>query len=266
MHETVIIMFPGFEALKLEVEKLRTELSTLVLERDELLYMECRNIEMAYMLSLGGLEYKVYEAECAVLRLKRKLELIQAKRNLQERIVIAQIEITLDTEFSEYKERLKAQIDKMNEAIDRSHRGLLTDEQAKELKRLYRKIVKSLHPDLHPDLSDSQLELFKNAVTAYENGDLQTLQIISEMVGEPLPDTSQDAMTQLTHEKERLGNLLKTIKNSIKTIKSEYPYILKEIVNSPEKTAERKQALEKMLEQYREMIATYYAKIEEMMR
>ena len=76
----IIILHPDFEKLKAEVEKLRTELSMLVPERDELLYQECKNIETAYMLSLGALEYKVYEIECAILRLKRKAELIQVKK------------------------------------------------------------------------------------------------------------------------------------------------------------------------------------------
>lgn len=267
MSEATIIMFPGFEKLKLEVQKLRTELSMLFLERDELRYMECRNIEMAYMLALGSLEYKVYEAECMALRLKRKSALIQTKRNRQEKIILPQIEEDLDAEFFEYQKRLYEQINKMNEAIERSHRGILSEAESKELKKLYRKIVKSLHPDLHPDLSGPQIELFMNAVTAYENGDLQTLQVINEMVGEPLlQDTSQDAMTQLTREKERLECLLKTVKDSIATIKSEYPYTLKEIVNSPEKIATRRQELENVLNQYQDMISIYSARIEEMLR
>lgn len=265
MPETVIVLFSEFEKLKLEVEKLRTELSMLVLERDELRFMECKNIEMAYTLTLGSLEYKVYEAECTALRLKRKLELMQAKRNRQEKIVLAWIEEMLDTEFAEYQEKLKEQIDRMNEAIDRSHESALSESEAKEFKKLYRKIVKNLHPDLQLDLSESQLELFKKAVTAYENGDLQTLQIISEMVGEPLPDTNQDVMTQLVQEKERLEHLLKTVKDSIVAIKSEYPYTLKEIVANPEKTAARKLALEAMLKQYKETISLYFVKIEQMM-
>jgi len=31
----------------------------LILEHDELIFVECKNIEMAYMLAIGGLEYKV---------------------------------------------------------------------------------------------------------------------------------------------------------------------------------------------------------------
>ena len=44
--ECGIILFPEFATLKEEIEKLRTELSMLLLERDELKYVECKNIEM----------------------------------------------------------------------------------------------------------------------------------------------------------------------------------------------------------------------------
>jgi len=58
-----ILLFPDFQKLKEEVEKLRIELSMLVLERDELRLVECKNIEMIYMLELDKLEYKVFEAQ-----------------------------------------------------------------------------------------------------------------------------------------------------------------------------------------------------------
>ena len=80
-----VIVFPDFEKLKSEVEKMRTELSMLLLERDELQFVICKNIETEYMLKLGSIEYRAYEAQCAALRLKRKIELIQAKKNRQEK-------------------------------------------------------------------------------------------------------------------------------------------------------------------------------------
>jgi len=48
-----IIIFPDFEKLKAEVKKLRIELSMLVLEKDELLFVECKNIEIALVFSFG---------------------------------------------------------------------------------------------------------------------------------------------------------------------------------------------------------------------
>ena len=262
-----VIVFPDFEKLKNEVERMRTELSILLLERDELQFVICKNIETEYMLKLGSIEYRAYEAQCLSLRLKRKIELIQAKKNRQEKVIISAIEETLDTEFAEYQKQLDEQINKMNDALKRSKAEVLTDEENKELKKLYRKIVKALHPDINPDVSETQVNLFDNAVKAYKNGDLNTLRIISEMVGNsPLPEQHKDALTQLNEEKERLQHLLKAIRDSIEQIKSEYPYTMKEIIEDEKQTEQKKKELENILSQYNEFISIYKAKIEEMIR
>lgn len=262
-----VIVFPDFEKLKSEVEKKCTELSMLLLERDELQFVICKNIETEYMLKLGSIEYKAYEAQCAALRLKRKIDLIQAKKNRQEKIIISAIEETLDEEFAEYQKQLDEQIDKVNAAIKRSKAEVLSDEENKELKKLYRKIAKALHPDINPDVSEAQVQLFDNAVSAYKSGDLGTLRIISEMVGNnPLPEQHKDAMTQLVEERERLEGLLESIRESIENIKSEYPYTMKDILEDTKKTEQKKQELESVIEQYNELISIYKAKIEEMLR
>ena len=59
-----IIIFPDNEKTKVEIENLRSQLTLAVLERDELLYTICPNLEMAYVLAFGSLEYKVYKAQC----------------------------------------------------------------------------------------------------------------------------------------------------------------------------------------------------------
>lgn len=262
-----VIVFPDFEKLKNEVERMRTESSMLLLERDELQFVICKNIETEYMLKLGSIEYKAYQAQCLSLRLKRKIELIQAKKNRQEKVIISAIEETLDSEFAEYQKQLNEQIDKMNDALKRSKAEVLSDEDNKKLKKLYRKIVKALHPDINPDVSQAQVQLFDNAVSAYKNGDLGTLRIIGEMVGNsPLPEQHKDALTQLNEEKERLQNLLKAIRDSIEQIKSEYPYTMKEIIEDEEQTEQKKKELENILSQYNELISIYKAKIEEMIR
>lgn len=262
-----VIVFPDFEKLKSEVEKMRTELSMLLLERDELQFVICKNIETEYMLKLGSIEYKAYKAQCAALRLKRKIELIQAKKNRHEKVIISAIEETLDSEFAEYQKQLNEQIDKMNDALKRSKAEVLSNEDNKKFKKLYRKIVKALHPDINPDVSEAQVQLFDNAVSAYKNGDLNTLKIIGEMVGNsPLPEQHKDALTQLNEEKERLQNLLKVIRDSIEQIKSKYPYTMKEIIEDEEQTEQKKKELENILSQYNELISIYKAKIEEMIR
>lgn len=262
-----IILFPDFKKLKDDVEKLRTELSMLMLERDELRFVICKNIEAEYMLKLGSLEYKTYEAQCTVMRLKRKIELIQAKKNRQEKIHLSKIDEMLDVEFLEYQQKLNEQIEKMNDAIKYSKAEYLSEEENKELKKLYRKIVKVLHPDINPEVSVAQVKMLDNAVNAYKNGDLATLRIIGEMMGEHLlPEKNQDAFTQLKEEKERLDKMLRSMKESIDKIKSDYPYKVKDILEDEKKVEQKKAELEELLKQYKKIAETYNAKIKEMLR
>lgn len=267
MEDNNIILFPDFEALKKEVEKLRTEISMLLLERDELKLVVCKNIETAYMLALGSLEYKAYELHCAVLRLKRKIDLIQAKKNRQEKVVLIDIDEQLDEEFAEYQQHLDEQIDKMNKALDHSKGTPLTAEETIEIKKVYRNIVKALHPDLHPDVTLAQLQLFQNAVQAYENGDLNSLRIIHEMVADPvIPEVGENGMALLTKEKERLTKSLELIHQQISEIKSEYPYTMKDVVNNPEKIEEKKTELQSLIEELKEVYDWYEARIKELLR
>lgn len=262
-----IIVFPDFQKLKDDVERLRTELSMIMLERDELRFVICKNIETEYMLKLGSLEYKAYEAQCAALRLKRKIELIQARKNRQEVINLTVIDKTLDEEFLEYEKKLNEQVEKMNEALEHSKGEYLSEEDNKELKKLYRKIVKVLHPDINPEVTAAQIKMLDNAMNAYKNGDLKSLRIIDEMVGDhKLPEKHQDAITQLKEEKERLDKMVAIIQESITKIKSDYPYNVKDILEDEKKVEQKKAELEELLKQYKELAETYNAKIKEMLR
>lgn len=55
-----LIVLPESDALKAEIETLRAELSALFAQRDELVFVVCKNIETEYMLKIGGLEHRAY--------------------------------------------------------------------------------------------------------------------------------------------------------------------------------------------------------------
>jgi ADP-ribosylglycohydrolase len=263
IHTSIVIDLPKKDELTREIKKLRTELSMLVLERDDLILQECKTIEMDYMLTLGGVEYKAYELHCEVLRLKRKLELIQAARNRQEIPNPLIIEAILEREFAEYKAKLDEEIGKMNNALKRSHNKTLTDEEVIEFKKMYRVIVKALHPDLHPDISNEKIDILKTAINAYENGNLTELRVIYDMVGGSPVNDLPDIGAELLKEKSRLEKSLKAVREQIADIKNTYPYNLKKILTDPQKIAEIKAAAEKQIAELTVQLDYYKTKLAE---
>jgi ADP-ribosylglycohydrolase len=265
--DPLLAMYPPQEELKEDVEKLRTELSMLVLERDAMMYQECKTIEMQYKLAVGALEYQAYEIECAILRLKRKVELIQMKKNRQEKVILSAIEEVLDVEQAEYRSRLLEQMEQMNTALSRSKMKSMDEKDSHELKKLYRLISKALHPDVHPNLPREKMELFQNAILAYENGDLIHMRIIADMVASPtLPENLPASSGYWTEEKERLTLMIQSFVSQIAAIKSEYPYTLKSLVQDSAAMEDLKAQLQNTIDNGKETLAAYSAKIEDMLR
>lgn len=261
-----IILNLEYENLKNELLKKRTELSMLVLQRDELKYVICKNIETKYMLELGSLEYCLYQSECIIMRLKRKVELIQMRINRQEKIDVPAIDKLLDEQFREYQQKLEEKIKKMNEAIERDNGEVLTEQQVKELKKLYRAIVKALHPDLNPNVTKQQIKLFQNAVTAYKNGDLQTLRIINEMISNNhSEDDNTDNIEKMRDELIRLDRMISSINGDVEKIKAEYPYTMKNILFDKEQLNQRKEELKDNIDQCDELVSFYKTKIQNLL-
>lgn len=253
-----LILSPELQMLNEEIAKLRVELSMLVSEHDELKYVICVNIETEYLLKLGTLEYRIYQAYCKYLRLRRKIELIRAKLNRQERVDLAEIEKALDQEFQAYQNKLDDQMRKMNEALKRGASDVLSDKETVEFKRMYRQIVKRLHPDLHPNITAAQLELFLRAVEAYQNGDLNAMRIIYELADADGAQTEQISSIEKAYKtRDHLLVMVQDIQNSIREIKSSYPYTLKVYLDNEKKLQSRKEDLESLLKDYEDSAKEY---------
>ena len=62
---------PEDQALREEIARLRASLTALLLQKDDLILIQCKRIETAYLRRFGALELKVYETWCECLRAKR---------------------------------------------------------------------------------------------------------------------------------------------------------------------------------------------------
>lgn len=257
-----LILSPEYEAIRKELEKLRSEFVRKMYELDELRYVICENIESEYMLELGDLEYKVYRQECEYRRLKRKLELIQRALNHNRVLDVEAIERTLSEEFEIYRIELENMMEKMNKAIERSSMRSLSKEESVELRSYYRAIMKKIHPDMNPDLSDQQLKLFFNAVEAYKNGDVKTLKLIHTMIEDEningfIPENPDDYKKL----KERLEDSIDEINAQTENIKSHFPYNVKWLLEDKEELHLKKEQMKESYDQYKESIGFLSEKV-----
>lgn len=262
-----IIVFPEYEELKNRVKKLKEQLCKFVFERDNLLLVECKNIEAQYMIELGSLEIAIYKIQCRVLRARRKLSIIQKKINYKEKVIESDIDFELDIEFEEYQKQLNFKIDKLNDALSYNKAEVLSESETKELKEIYYKVIKKLHPDLNNNITNTEIELFYKAVEAFDEGDIITMRIIAKaIIDDDAFEFTRDSIKELIHEIKTLTEIKENIKNSIDEIKSSFPYNTIDLLNDPKKLKIKQSEYKELIEQEIQMLNIYERRITETIR
>lgn len=247
------IKIPKYDELQAEIAALRERLTQLYLERDELTLRVCPEIEAQYMIEAGDDEYKAYDAECKYRRMRRKVELYRAAVNRGESVVEAEIERKLDCEMEEYQAKLDEILEGINDALERrAHGKPMENTEVAELKKMYREIVKKLHPDLHPDLPEDKLRLFFQAVQAYTYGDVEGLRLIWSLLADTPEASGDDTLSEMEQLKANFVKYVAAIEEKIAALKKEYPYTLKKYLENDQAMEERKQELKAKRKEYLE--------------
>ena len=262
--------------LRAEIRALRELLTSLVLERDHLDTVVLRDVEAAYMRELGGLEAEIYHAECEIRTLKKKLAMTQARVNRAQPIVEYEIDAALKKSIEEFRQAYEDFVRRVNaahsyselrakqKAAKKQDTSAEPEDEEQECRRLYRKLVKAMHPDLHPEQDEMTRALFLRAVNAYKSMDVQTLREIDAMLSGELPDGTELLIAELRKEKARLLELIRGVRAEIRSRKECYPYTMKWILEDPERLAEEKKRLADRLVRAAEMVKLYQERIERM--
>lgn len=283
MAEELILRESEGEKLKREIRELREKTAALTAERDDLKLRICRELEAEYNRKIGVLELTVLMKRIRVLQLRRLLEALQAVFNRKEQPDFGKEEEKVREETGTYEEDLKSRAEKIRREeaeedrrrkkrtdweeknrkeraggkdgdplpeIERISRGEETDSGPsfmERLKSLYRKIVKLLHPDMNPDVTREQQALFRDAVRAYKEEDIDRLQEISDLLdAEIFPQRAGDSpedLAKLRKIRDGLLAVIAALEAEIQRIKETRPYLYKFFLEDEDAVRERRESL-----------------------
>lgn len=236
---TNITPHPEFEYLIAKIQELEKIVASLVNNRDNILFHTNPTLQAEYMLKIGKIEYAIFEYQCKILRVKRKIEIIQSYLNKDQPYNLDDIERQLDQEYHEYTQKLKEKQKEIEKARLISSCGLvpLSKEDSAELRKMYIEIVKKLHPDINSDPTEEQHGQYIDAVNAYKKGDLIEMRVIYLLLEKTIGFTNSvgNSLNRLRERSESLSKLKDHLTNEINEIKERFPYNVMNLLSKKEK-------------------------------
>ncbi len=234
-----ILLSPEALEKRRRLVELRSNLAEMFEKRDYMVSQEKPRLTAQYIELIGKLQYEAYALNVDVMKLKRKHQLIQSSLNRGERPDMQLVEQTLEVEFMEYQQQIEAQAENLRAAKSYLEAPLISEEDVTDMVRIYRIIVKRLHPDWNPDLSEEKKELFVRAQAAYKSTDVQELRNILLMLdAEEPPQIKEDTIDD---DIARLERSLEDLRSRVDKLNESFPFDHREKLNDKE-WIERKQA------------------------
>lgn len=219
---------------------------SLLLQREQL-KKEAQLYRRAYTREFGELINLLFEKKICCIELKKSIAFCQIAKNHGEIPNVSEMHKYVEKQMTAYKEQLEEMLKEYNDSkLD----VFINPEDIKEIKSLYRKIARHLHPDIspltqqHPEL----MELWMRASSAYKCNDLKMLQETDFLVQQVLNQYGNQSIEIVIPD---IQSKILELEKEIHTIVSTEPYSYKTLLEDEKATKAKKQELENELIQYK---------------
>jgi len=263
-----LIIHPEYLNLKNTLEEIKTIITEKIAKKDHLIFHVCKDIETAYMLKIGHLEFKIFEINLNIRKIKKEILLIQKQINLQKKVDLNFIKNQIELEFEKYILELEEKGAKLNLALKRTELRKLSKEESKEIKKVYKQLIFKLHPDLNENITEKEQDLLFQVMDAYEAGNLEKLKVLKVLTSDipDIVDSGEDTFDKLEEEIKILKINSELIDKEIEEIKNSYPYNKKDLIDDEEKLEKNKEILESELADYIQKHNNYKKKLDDLLK
>jgi len=228
-----------------------------VLLRRDACQKEAQAAQVRYIREFGPLINESFQKEIDCIAKKKAISYYQAAANRGEKVDLKDLTAYLHETMEEYNEKLKSMLSDYETC---KNAKVLPEEVAMQVKSLYKKIAKLIHPDMNPSLAGDETitDLWGQVVDAYQRNDLTLLQELEVLVNEALEKHGQEVEpVDIPDLKERTEK----VEQEIQKIISTDPYLYKELLNDSRAVAEKKEALRQEIDNY----ASYGEELDEVL-
>lgn len=219
---------------------------SLVCKKENLL-KECTRLYDEYLREFGDLKIEVFSLKIDVIALKKSIAYCQAALNHGMEVNKSSMEDYIRHQMEAYKselEDLKSERNSVGKII-----ATISLYEVERIKKIYRDIVKILHPDLTPLITDFPYlyNLFMKATAAYKANDLNSLEETQVLLNKFM---SENGLQSISVVIENLDEKIMEIEEDIDEIVSTEPYSFKELLEDEELIEETKESFRKEIEEY----------------
>lgn len=230
-----------------------TQYEELLLKRDEL-EKEAELILLAYTRVFGDITTEIFELKVNCIVIKKAISFCIIAKNTGNDVDQEALTQFIVAQMALYQEELDEMI-RMNEVSKSSSK--ISAYEEKEIKRIYRKLAKLLHPDISNLTKEFPVfeDLFQRILIAYQCNDYKELKELEFLTNRALEELGEQNFEVIIDDiEEKIENL----RREIYTIKTTVPYTYKELLQSDEQIAQKM----KEFEDERETYKTYKAELE----
>ena len=251
---------PENEKARKQLEKLSDKYSSLLLDYAQMTGPLKKNLETEYMMKIGCKEYELYSLHISIMQIRRKIAAHQAAINDGSSITEEEIEQIIAKEFSEYKRVLEEHQKAVQKAEEHFGAPKMTVVEHEKLMKLYKGLVKKLHPDIHPNLPPAAANLLKSVIDAYKSADLAELELINDMVNDILKGKDVDleihnSLELMQKQIENLKQKISDLKNNMKLLGKKIPYRYKKLLDDSSAVLAKRKELEQQIDEYKSVLS-----------
>jgi len=238
---------PEMKILQAQVEFLRKEYAELFEQRNFMLQYEETTLTSLYLSLIGQRQFSVFCMQGELAQLTQRIKLAQAYFNRNELPDWIKIDNEVQTAFKDYQRKVEEESARLAAAKAFFKTDFLNEEDAKQLKNVYKLLVKKLHPDLHPNQRPEEYELFLKVQAAYDLCNLTALnEILLYLTGQREEETSV-VLPDLKAYVNKLTSMNEDLKQKTEQLEKAFPFCFREKLYDDQWVASENDKLQKQI-------------------